>query len=87
MASKILNYPVNYIRGIKFRFPFPVNTQYLEDGVDYRPLNDDIILITYKKCGTHWMYYLVKAILNHGLPDRNHVLIEFAGELIKLEIS
>lgn len=38
----------------------------IRSGLSYKPRPDDVFLVTYPKCGTTWMQYLILSILSKG---------------------
>lgn len=76
--------PTTYIKGI----PYRVDSLFLkniETGLNYKPFDDDIIIVTYPRCGAHSMYYMVTSILNKGTAAKcsNFYGIEKISKYIK----
>lgn len=42
----------------------------IRSGLSYKPRPDDVFLVTYPKCGTTWMQYLILSILSKGHPPK-----------------
>lgn len=58
---------LNNFQGIPFPGP-PFDLDILEQAVKFKPDPTDIFVVTYPKCGTTWMQYIVWEIINKGLP-------------------
>ncbi|XP_071954183.1 uncharacterized protein [Antedon mediterranea] len=58
-----------HYKGIKFHMMMlpPGN---LDAMATFEVRPDDIFLVTYAKCGTHWSYEIINLILNGGDPDK-----------------
>ncbi|XP_022251957.1 sulfotransferase 1C2-like [Limulus polyphemus] len=68
----------NYIHGIYF--PSIFKKENIENVISMKPRDDDIFVVTYPKCGTTWMTYIIWEILNKGapLPPANSLLFQLA---------
>ena len=56
----------------------------IDFALNYKPLDSDIFLVTYPKCGTSWTQQILYLILNDGNPinDKNFVnntILEYKG--------
>ncbi|GIY42528.1 hypothetical protein CDAR_413561 [Caerostris darwini] len=50
--------------------PFPGSRWFykeiVEQGLDFKPRDTDILISTFPKCGTNWMKYIVHTIITRG---------------------
>lgn len=70
-------YPLLRVRGFPFPEPFFLINN-IEDTIDFKPQDSDIFVVTYPKCGTTWMQYIVWEILHKGAvpPPPNRMMFE-----------
>lgn len=43
----------------------------IRSALSYKPRPDDVFIVTYPKCGTTWMQYLILSILSKGNPPKS----------------
>ncbi|KAL3199785.1 hypothetical protein MRX96_013450 [Rhipicephalus microplus] len=55
------------------RIPKIFNDENFRSAVNYVPRDGDLFIVTYPKCGTSWMQYIVCSILTRGDPPSNVV--------------
>lgn len=67
MSDEVREIQVAYFRGIPFLKHF-LSTDILEEVVQFKPDPTDIFVVTYPKCGTTWMQFIVWEIINQGAP-------------------
>lgn len=71
--------PLQIVNGIRFPSMFKAKT--IQEAFDYKPRSDDVIIVTYPKCGTTWMQMVVTQIFRRGRPLEKatdfHVLSPF----------
>ncbi|XP_054711073.1 LOW QUALITY PROTEIN: uncharacterized protein LOC129220670 [Uloborus diversus] len=48
------------------RIPAMFSADAFRSGMHYKPRNDDVIIVTYPKCGTTWTQHIVDLIYRHG---------------------
>jgi len=53
----------------------------IEFAFNYMPTKDDIFVITYPKCGTHWTFEIIYLILNDGVPNVTEREYELKGDI------
>ena len=51
------------------KFPLGFNIENIEFAFNYMSTKDDIFVVTYPKCGTHWTFQIIYLILNDGVPN------------------
>ncbi|XP_077532706.1 amine sulfotransferase-like [Haemaphysalis longicornis] len=44
----------------------------LREGFDFIPASGDVLQVSYPKCGTHWVQYIIQLILRNGEPLSNY---------------
>ncbi|XP_076329675.1 sulfotransferase 1B1-like [Tachypleus tridentatus] len=76
--EKTVESSLYYIHGIYF--PAMFRKENIENIISMKPRDDDIFVVTYPKCGTTWMTYIIWEILNKGapLPSANSLLFLLA---------
>ena len=57
------------------------NIENIEFAFNYMPTKDDIFVITYPKCGTHWTFEIIYLILNDGVPNVTEREYELKGDI------
>ncbi|XP_050042798.1 sulfotransferase 1C2-like [Dermacentor andersoni] len=62
----------------------------MRSALSYKPLDGDVFVVSYPKCGTTWMQYIVYGIFRNGVPPAN--LMEFMNmapflELVGAEVA
>ncbi|KAK8773727.1 hypothetical protein V5799_011740 [Amblyomma americanum] len=75
---------LKYIDGVPFLDYFPEDN--VRTAMNYYPRDNDVIIVTYPKCGTTWTQYIVSSILTKANPPNDPgefmlytPLIEFLG--------
>lgn len=61
--------PTRVIEGMLWSHYFP--EQCVRSALAYQPLPDDVFIVSYPKCGTTWLQYLVYNIYSGAVPPRN----------------
>ncbi|XP_075551581.1 amine sulfotransferase-like isoform X2 [Dermacentor variabilis] len=63
------------------RIPGAFSEDVLQGFLRYEPADDDIFIVTFPKCGTHWAHMMLSATLQvcRGLPPRPFILAEREG--------
>ncbi|XP_077488591.1 amine sulfotransferase-like [Amblyomma americanum] len=63
------------------RIPGAFSEDVLLDVLHYEPADDDIFVVTFPKCGTHWAHMIISTTLQvcRGLPARPFILAERQG--------
>ncbi|XP_077539062.1 sulfotransferase ssu-1-like [Haemaphysalis longicornis] len=63
------------------RIPGAFSEEVLEGFLKYRPASDDIFVVTFPKCGTHWTSVILSKTLEvcRGIPPRKFILAERGG--------
>ncbi|XP_075538229.1 sulfotransferase ssu-1-like [Dermacentor variabilis] len=56
----------------------------MRSALSYKPLDGDVFVVSYPKCGTTWMQYIVYGIFRDGVPPAN--LMEFMSMTPFLEL-
>ncbi len=68
-AAKSFSLPITMVKGIAYQGSCPIERwEMLNRTVKYRPT--DIIVATYKKCGTTWIEQVILLLLNDGRTDK-----------------
>lgn len=63
------------------RIPGGFSEEVLQGFLRYEPADDDIFIVTFPKCGTHWAHMMLSTTLQvcRGLPPRPFILAEREG--------
>ncbi|XP_023220884.1 sulfotransferase 1C2-like [Centruroides sculpturatus] len=68
------------------RMPGGFSLEALKSAIDYKPKPGDLFVVTYPKCGTTWMQYIVTVMMRKGRPVidardylQNSPFLEFTG--------
>ncbi|CAN8023396.1 unnamed protein product [Ixodes persulcatus] len=72
-----------YIEGIHTSLYF--TDENMRSALKYKPEPEDVFIVSYPKCGTTWMQYLVYNIFSGGVPPQN--MGEFLSRSIFLEMT
>ena len=68
----------NLVRGL--RFPSYFRRDFVEESLNYVQAPDDILVVSYPKCGVHWLTHLLGLILNDFDSTEPAVYLEAAGD-------
>lgn len=63
--------PAKIIKGI--HVPPYYDLEWVEKMKDLKLRPNDIWVVSYPKCGTHWVMHIVRLILNHGKEDGKNI--------------
>lgn len=66
-SEKLTKIPLKYINGFPFPEPF-IQEKDVVEALNYRPVEGDIFVTTYPKCGTTWLMYIIWEVVNKGAP-------------------
>lgn len=76
----------SYIDVDGIRLPGGFDPVRVREALDFKPNPGDIFIVTYPKCGTHWIQQISQLILNRGASATNYLefqmktpFIEFTG--------
>lgn len=77
-----IHFCVQVINGLPFPYYSEFKRQNIEDTMNYRPKDGDIIITSYPKSGTTWLEYIVLQILSKGklfpsFDDLTHKIVPF----------
>ncbi|XP_013788999.2 sulfotransferase 1 family member D1-like isoform X1 [Limulus polyphemus] len=59
--------PLHTVEGIPIPTSF-FTPEKLQSAISYKATPEDVFIVTYPKCGTTWMQYIVWEIINEGAP-------------------
>lgn len=68
-----------------FRIPGRFEAATLKSAISYKPRSDDLIIVTYPKCGTTWVQNIVGGIYRKGKPFSSGM--EFLSQTPFLEMT
>ncbi|KAL1421605.1 hypothetical protein MTO96_022975 [Rhipicephalus appendiculatus] len=70
MTSKMAVRPLTrMIEGMQWSYYYP--EPYVRSALAYQPLPGDVFIVSYPKCGTTWLQYLVYGIYSGGFPPQS----------------
>ncbi|XP_064488496.1 sulfotransferase 1B1-like [Ornithodoros turicata] len=73
------------ISGLRFPSFYPPHS--VTSGLNYKPRDDDIFLITYARCGTSWMQQVLYLVLHNGQAPADAIQFYIKCPLLELEGS
>ncbi|KAK8787631.1 hypothetical protein V5799_022593, partial [Amblyomma americanum] len=76
----------SYVDVDGIRLPGGFDPVHVREALNFKPNPGDIFIVTYPKCGTHWIQQISQLILNRGVSATNYLefqmktpFIEFTG--------
>lgn len=54
------------------RFAVSYNRERIREALHFKPLAGDIVLVSYPKCGTHWVKQIIQLLLHKGESAENY---------------
>lgn len=66
------------------QFPLRFTEEAVKSAQNYRPRDDDVIVVTYPKCGTTWTQVILALVVKQGDPKKAEKLF---GSSVFLELK
>ncbi|CAG2175816.1 unnamed protein product [Oppiella nova] len=75
-----MDFDVEYERYVPKSFPKDL----IQQAVNYKPMDNDVFIVSYPKCGTTWTQQILYLLLNDGVPPNKTILFSKSIPFLEL---
>ena len=79
-SHKNMDFDVEYERYVPKSFPKDL----IQQAVNYKPMANDVFIVSYPKCGTTWTQQILYLLLNDGVPPNKTLLFSKSIPFLEL---